>query len=307
MPFDLRQAIVTNWPMKVTSLAVAAVLWAVLAAQEDTTQFVPVRLNLTLPAGRTLTQEPPKVEALFNGPARELFKLYSAPPFIEVEVPDVATTSYRLALSVQDLRYGTDAVVAVQDLRPRQIEIFLDSVVTKTVPVFTDVDIEADSGYQMLGEVSVSPQSVTVTGTEAEIAGVTGVRTRPYRTTGAQGTLRVSVPLDTSGLSGVRLSRYQVDITAVIAEVTTRVLQNVRVALVGENSDAWLVSPAAVLVSIEGPGPRVDAMTADSVQVTVRVTNQPDSATVSVSARAPSGIRATPTPARVLIRRRDSV
>lgn len=307
MPLDLRRAIVTNWPMKVTSLAVAAVLWAVLAAQEDTTQFVPVNLNLTLPAGRTLTQEPPQVEALFNGPARELFKLFSAPPFIEADVPDVATTSYRLALSVRDLQYGTDAAVAVVDLRPRQIEVFLDSVISKSVPVVADVVIEADSGFQMLGSVTVTPPTVTVTGTEAEIDSVTGVRTVAYRASDVQGTLRETIALDTTGLSGIRLSRYDVDITAVIAEVTVRVLSNVRIALVGEESEAWIAAPSTILVSLNGPAPRVDAMTADSVQVTVRVTDQVDSATVNVSVRAPNGIRATPTPAQVVIRRRARV
>ena len=46
MQVDIRQAIVTNWPIKVTALAVAAVLWAALSAEEPATQFIPVRIEI---------------------------------------------------------------------------------------------------------------------------------------------------------------------------------------------------------------------------------------------------------------------
>ncbi len=42
MQFDIKQAIVTNWPIKLTALALATVLWAALSAEQPATHLVPV-------------------------------------------------------------------------------------------------------------------------------------------------------------------------------------------------------------------------------------------------------------------------
>src|SRR5262245_12402035 len=69
-----------NWPMKLTALALAAVLWAAVAAEEPSTQRVAITLRVTAPEGRPLTRSLPTIHGVFAGPARELLKLYASPP-----------------------------------------------------------------------------------------------------------------------------------------------------------------------------------------------------------------------------------
>ena len=269
MDFDLRRAVVKNWPMKATSLAAAAVLWAVIAAQEPRTQYVPVNLTLQLPDGRGLAEAPPAVEALVTGPARELFKLYATPPSIDLTIPDDPATTYNLDLNRQNLRFGTDAAVAVQDIRPRHITVRLDSVLTKTVPVFSNATVVADTGFQLVGPPSITPASIVVTGTQTELAAISGLSTLPFTQTNARSTVRQPLALDTAGMSSVRLSQYGVTLVAVVVEITTRVLPNVRVTPPGEGGGRLTIEPATVLVTIRGPANRVERMTADSVSVTL--------------------------------------
>ena len=66
--------ITANWPLKLTALALAAVLWAAVAADEPSSQRVAIALRVNAPEGRPLTRSLPTVYGIFGGPARELLK-----------------------------------------------------------------------------------------------------------------------------------------------------------------------------------------------------------------------------------------
>ena len=53
MQFDLKRAIAANWPIKLTALVLATVLWAAVEAEEPTTQLIPVSVTITTPARAT--------------------------------------------------------------------------------------------------------------------------------------------------------------------------------------------------------------------------------------------------------------
>ena len=83
MRVAIPSSIGSNWPIKVTALGLATVLWAAVSAEEPTTQLVPIRLDIQTPTTKTLLQEVPPIRALYAGSARELIKLLtSAPPSI---------------------------------------------------------------------------------------------------------------------------------------------------------------------------------------------------------------------------------
>ena len=128
MTVDLRRAVLTNWPIKLTALALAAVLWAAVAAEQPITQFVPVELIFEAPEGQALTQPVPPVRALYTGSARELLKLRSSPPEIIKILPDTAIGSRLVVeLSPGDLMLTDDINVTAQDVQPRRIEIVLEA------------------------------------------------------------------------------------------------------------------------------------------------------------------------------------
>lgn len=129
MTVDIRRAVLTNWPIKLTALALAAVLWAVVAAEQPTTQFVPVSLILEAPQGRALTRPLPPIRALYTGSARELLKLHGSPPEIIKIIPDTSIGSLLvLDLSLSDLTLTEEADVQAQDVQPRRIEVVLEAI-----------------------------------------------------------------------------------------------------------------------------------------------------------------------------------
>lgn len=304
MKAGLRAALVNNWPIKLTSLALAAVLWAAVAAEEPTTQLVPVTLMVEPPEGRALTRPLPQVKALYAGSARELIKLYGTPPVITAMIPDTLTgSSYTLELSPGELKLAQKANVQAQDVQPRHIEVTLDAVSRRTVPVVSRVTVKPDTGFAVVGGLALSPSSLLVRGPDAVVARIESVSTVPLEITAVRGPVRRNVPIDTEGLGVAQVSKREVEVSAEIEAVSERALLDVPVSVRGDRN-AWIVDPPTVLVTLRGPAARVAQLSRDSVTVLALPTAGGRRETVRLSLVTPAGIEATARPDTVRIQRR---
>ena len=303
MRSGLRAALLTNWPIKLTSLALAAVLWAAVAAEEPTTQLVPVTLIVEPPEGRALTRPLPPVKALYAGSSRELIKLFSTPPVITAVIPDtLAGSSYVLELFPSDLTLAQDANVQPQDVQPRRIDVTLDAVSRRLVPVVSRVTIKPDTGFAVVGGVAFSPSSLEVRGPGAVVSRVDAATTVPLEITAVRGPVRRRVPIDTGGLGVAQVSQREVEVTAEIEATSTRALLDVPVTV--KERGAWTVEPLAVIVTLRGPAARVAQLGKDSISAVAVPTGGGRRETVPVLVLTPSGIDGSATPDSVRIQRR---
>lgn len=298
-----RAALLTNWPIKLTSLALAAVLWAAVAAEEPTTQLVPVTLIVEPPEGRALTRPLPPVKALYAGSSRELIKLFSTPPVITAVIPDtLAGSSYVLALVPSDLKLAEDADVQPQDVQPRRIEVTLDAVSRRLVPVVSRVTIKPDTGFAVVGGVAFSPSSVEVRGPDAVVSRVEAAATVPLEITAVRGPVRRRVPIDTGSLGVAQVSQREVEVSAEIEATSTRALLDVPVQV--RERGAWTVEPAVVIVTLRGPAARVAQLGKDSVSALAVPTAGGRRETVPVLVVTPAGTDGSATPDSVRVQRR---
>ena len=123
---DVRGAVVRHWPLKLAALALALLLWAVVASQEVTTQLVPVRVDAAFQNGFDLAAPLPAVTALVSGPGHEILKLYSQPLVLRVTVPETAVRrAYRVRLTPQRVQVPSSAKVTVEEVEPRELLVSL--------------------------------------------------------------------------------------------------------------------------------------------------------------------------------------
>lgn len=300
----LRSAVVVNWPAKLTALLLSGVLWAAVAAEEPTTQLVPVTLSVQPPPGRSLTGPLPAVQAVYVGSTRELIKLYSSPPTIQRVIPDTLSGSeYELVLSTQDLITPTRLNVRAEDIQPRTVRIGLDEVVRRTLVVEPRVTITPDSGFAVQGGIAVEPGSVTVTGPDAILRDLTAIPTVTLEVSGVNAAVRRQVPLDTTGLGTARVVPAQVEISADVAFMAERVLMGVPITIRAERPAAFIVDPPAVLVTVRGPSLRLARLTRDSVLVlAVPTTDGPERVVLEVV--PPEGLSGVATPDTATVTRR---
>jgi hypothetical protein len=303
----LGDRLVDNWPIKLTALGLAAIVWAAVAAEEPTTQLVPIRLEVHPPEERSIVGSLPNVQALVQGTARELIKLYAAPPTIEATLPDTITgATYQLAFSIGDIEGLEGAAVSVQQIEPRTITIVLDEISRRTVPVVHRVTIEPDSGYVLIGRPRVAPPTVILEGAQSQLALVDTVYTVPLELTAVVSSQRRRVPLDTASLARVRLAEpYQpyVTVSATVEALADRVFDAVRVAIVGPEVGAWTTDPVAIAVTAHGIQSRIAGLSRDSIRVSARLPASPGDSTVAVSVEPLRGVELTATPDSIILRR----
>jgi hypothetical protein len=301
----LRSAIITNWPVKVTALVLSGVLWAAVAAEEPTTQLIPVHLVVQPPAGRTLRGSVPAVQAVYVGSTRELIKLYSSPPTIQKLLPDTLTGNrFELELTPQDLVTGKQINVRVEDIQPRSVLIQLDDVARRTVRVLPRVTVVPESGYAVLDGLTVAPSSVVVIGPDTALRRLHDVPTLPVALSGLTAPARRTVRLDTVGLGPIRVTPEDVDVSVDVAFMAERVLMGVPVTIQGELIPTTAAMPPAVIVTVRGPSSRLVRLTRDSVTVVATLTDTDRSQMVRLQVVPPEGLTAVATPDSVLLQRR---
>jgi hypothetical protein len=302
----LRGWVFTNWPVKVTALVLATVLWAAVAAEEPTTQLVPVQLLVEAPPGRALRGAIPPVQAVYVGSTRELIKLYSSPPVIRRVLPDTLSgNEYTLVLAPEDLVVRRNVNVRPQDVQPRTVTIQLDDVARRLVPVVPRIRIVPDSGYAVVGGIAVEPAVVAALGPESAIRRLDTVRTVSLELTGVSGPVNRTVALDTVGLGRVRFTPSEVEITAEVAFMAERVLMGVPVLIQADRPQAFVSEPLAVIVTVRGPSGRLARLNRDSVTVVAvprTAGDRPE--TVRLDVIPPEGLTGIATPDTAVVSRR---
>jgi len=154
----------------------------------------------------------------------------------------------------------------VADIRPRDIEILLDSVSRKDVRIVPRVKVEAESGYVLRG-LSITPSLAHLVGPEKSLAKVDSVTTLPTVISSVSGPFFQTVPLDTAPLGVVRISPKSVRMAGEVTAIIERSIAGVPITTAASGFTGFLLSPERVAVTVRGPASRVNTLTRDSVRV----------------------------------------
>src|SRR6266496_1865260 len=167
---SLAQLLVRNWPIKLAAGFFAVMLYVAVAAQQPLAQSFAMRLAIVVPPGRSVRQQPAGVAVVITGKGSEILKLRSFPRVIRKVIPDTFSASaWHVQLQPTDIELPKGSDVQVADIRPRDIEVVLDSVVHKDVRIVPRVRVEAESGYVMRG-LSITPSMARII--ERSLSGV---------------------------------------------------------------------------------------------------------------------------------------
>ena len=309
MRVDLGQLIVRNWPIKLAALFLAVMMYIAVEAQQPIRQAFDLKLSLELPPGRSLRQEPPHVSVVIAGKGSELLKLRSFPGVIKKTVPDTLSASvWAIRLEPSDVDVTKGADVQVVDITPKQIEVALDSVAVKDVPIVPLLTVVADSGYELQGGVSIVPNLARVHGPEPSLAAVESVTTIPTVIDKVNGPFTRIVLIDTAALGVVRVSPKQIEVSGELWALSERTILAVPVETGAGALTSFRVNPARVSVAVRGPERLVQALTRDSLKVIAHLAGPVQAgAFAHLTVVAPAGITAWAIPDSVaLLRRRGA-
>ncbi|MBN2170559.1 MAG: YbbR-like domain-containing protein [Candidatus Krumholzibacteriota bacterium] len=178
------KALTRNLPVKLTSLALAILLWAMVTGQHEVVRQVRVPLELPALADSLmyLVAPPQAVDVVFRGSKRQLFWFRLRPPRLRPtfeaqpseEPMDVVLSDQFLDLP----RQFSGSVVTIQ---PKLISLQVTEVAVAEVPVRVVVGREPRHPYRLRAdsELEVEPAVVRVRGPRDQVRRLPWVRTEP--------------------------------------------------------------------------------------------------------------------------------
>jgi hypothetical protein len=303
---SLGRALLSNLPLKLTSVGLSLFLWFLAAAEEPASTLVPVDVNVKPPAGRTVMQVAGPVQALVSGPRRELLKLSASPMRVTRVLPDTtAADQVRLELGPGDLEMPRGVDVHVQDVQPRAVEVELDSTFQRVVPVRAVVRLQPGTD-QVVSSIAVVPGTVRLFGTRDAIARIDSAATEALELAHADGPVEETLALDTSGFGRVRVLPGEVAVRVDVEAMGERTLGAVPVRMPSDLAAVARPERATVDVRVRGAARRLGALVRDSVPVVVDWSGPPGPGRARLRVLAPAGLEATALPDTITLVKRTA-
>ena len=286
--------VVHNWPLKLAAIALATLLYAGLVASQDSITFpgpVPVTA-INKPPGTEVTNNLRDIDQIrYVAPAdvpRQRAEDFEATVDLTNVKADGQPVNVRVAVRAIDPR------VTILDSQPRTIQVVLDQVTSKLVPV--EVDQGTPPTGIDVGETTFTPASVTVTGPASTVSQVVAAHVNVLLSPEGIDFDRDVEPkaVDDSGavVTGVELDPRTVHVT--IPLFTNRESRTLPVnpVVTGTPAQGFRIASVTVdplVVSVEGDADQLAAlMQVDTQPLSVSGATRDVSSTVDLA--LPSGV-----------------
>jgi YbbR domain-containing protein len=259
-----------NLWLKLISIAIAALLWLVVAGDRDVERVVRLPLEFqNLPAGlEVVTDTPDAIDARLRGPSATLGGITSVDAWavIDLRTARPGRRLYNITAGQVNVPYGVEVV----QVSPAALSLEFERTGVRVVPVKPAIEGRPADGFEIT-RTTVTPMAVEVMGPESALRRLEEAITEPITITGATGAVRESVTVGVFD-PWVRLRVPQTASVAIdIAPLgVARTIEGVRVHV--RNLRAGLETqpvPAMVTVTIRGAEEALRALTADAIEAYV--------------------------------------
>jgi YbbR domain-containing protein len=295
------KALTRNWKLKLLAFALALLLWIVVSAEQVTSNWIPVPLEVYVadPSYRLVEGAAPReVEVRFAGPGRELWDLVIRRPPLRLTVTDVQRTTEVFPLDPRLVRLPTQLSVTAQDVRPPSVRLEFIRVATRAVPVRVPIAEGLPNGLTLVGGLQVRPTQIQVSGPAQRLGEIESITTRPLDLSAVDTSFTLQLDVDTTRLRGLDLATRQVRVSGEVDRVAERRFAPVPVDI-GGGID---LRPREVEVRVVGPRSVIQQMTPDAFRVVVSIDSiptriPPEGIPVPLRVeRLPEGVQAEVTP-----------
>jgi YbbR domain-containing protein len=288
-----------NWPLKVAAIVLASLLYVGLVASQDSNTLQgPITITIdNRPANTVVTNQIRDVDQIRyiapSGVPRQRTADFQVTVDLSNVQPDGQPATVRVQVTPLDPR------VTIVEVRPQNVQVVLDELASKTVPVRVEPG-PAPSGIQV-GEVTKDPTEVDVTGPSMVVSQVVAARVDVSLD---RGNLNVdseidALPINDAGdvVTGVNLEPRTVHVT--IPLYTNRGSRTLPVnpVVTGDPAPGFRIASITVdpqVVTVEGNGDRLATLTqADTAPIALF--GATSDVTEIVAYALPTGVSATGT------------
>ena len=263
-----------NGRLKAAAFGLSLFLWVLVrvGAPGQRDLLVPVDIRLDDPGWIVLGDPiPATVLVRFRGPPTEIFRLTGLAG-MSVAVPITEVSGEEMVIPLQPGWVPVDGYrgVQVEDIVPSAINVSLDRLVTRTIPVRISTRGRLPEHLALTRAPSLTPNLVRVTGPASLVENLDTLDIVPVSLSEVDEQTTVETVVDTAGMGRVTVVPYVVMLRIPAEESIERVFAGVPVIadpVVGYGPIK--VFPEAVQVTLTGARSRVSAIEADFLRAVV--------------------------------------
>jgi len=263
-----------NWKLKTLAFSIAVLLWVVVSAEQVTTNWIPVPVDVQVedPYYRAEVREPAEVEVRFQGAGRDLIQVAVDRPPLRLVIPEVTAETGVYQINARMVQLSGQTTVSALDVRPSTVRVAFSRLDARNVPVRARITDALGPDWAIVDSVIVQPAQVRVTGPAPRLAEVVEIYTVPFELTPGDTVFQRAVPLDTAGLGDLDLASSSVTVSGRVDQVVSRTVQNVPVDV----GPGFTVTPDHVDVVLRGPRRSVFAIQPATLRVAIAISAIPE-------------------------------
>ena len=268
---NILRAIVRNPGLKIVGLILALLLWFHVATNKDYEIDLHYELGyINLPEALILTAGPKEdIAVRLRASGKQLLRLWWTHRLWRLDLSGVGTGEVAMNLRTSDIPlYGIEDVTVLGFAESGRLNLWLDSLEMKTVPVYTHEAFIAAPDFVKIGPLVLTPDSVQLSGPRALLAGISALALETIDREEWSEEINQVVPVALPPAYNVQSAPSEVRIFQAMEQVAIRVFDSLPVTIVMTDPDErCTVAPAWVRVEVRGPASQMQFLAPDSVRV----------------------------------------
>ena len=254
-----------NGRLKLAAFGLALFLWVLVrvGAPGQRDLMVPVTIRLDDPSWMVLGNPvPATVLVRFRGPPTEIFRLTGLNG-MSVAVPISEVSEENMVIPLQPGWVPLEGYrgVQVEDMVPSAINVHLDRLATRTIPVRVSTRGRLPDGLALARALSLTPNVVRVSGPASLVEHLDTLDMVPVALSDVGEQATVETVVDTAGLGRLTVVPYVLTLRVPAEESIERVIEGVPVIVDRRLGSGRIeVLPAVVDVTVRGARSRVSGM-----------------------------------------------
>ena len=269
------RALTRDGQLKLAAFGLASFLWVLVRVgnpgQRDL--LIPVEIGGLEDSGWTVLADPvpDTVRVYFRGPQAEIFGITGF-DLISVIVPITEMSNEEMEIQLQPewVSLGGYRGVQVENIVPGAINVRLDRLSTRTIPVRVSTRGALPEGLALASALTLTPNRVRVSGPASLVDAIDTLDIVPVLLGGVRQAETVETVVDTVGIGRVSVIPSAITVEIPAEESVERVFTGVRVITYPvEGTGPIQVFPENMRVTVRGASSRVSAMDPDILQAVV--------------------------------------
>jgi len=172
---SLREMLLANWGLKLTSIFLAFFLWLAVQGEPPAERVVTIPLEVVLPPDMEITGERPNtVDVTLRGSPSSM-GLQQRLPTCRIDLQDQGEGIHVETLTPENVRLPRTSGIMVVSIRPARVRLVLERTISREIPIRVTRG-DPPLTLEVYG-VSVTPPTATIIGPRSHVERVREVRT----------------------------------------------------------------------------------------------------------------------------------